>query len=143
MTGATNGPGGTPTPGNGINGNTFTNCLGNNLTGVAFCNPSVPNLNYTPGNTANGGQYLQGGEYGDSGRNILRSPGIENLDASVFKNFNFTERLNFQFRLESFNTLNHPQYGQPDSGVNDGTFGLISGARIPGRIVQIGGKIIF
>jgi len=143
VTGATNGPGGTPTPGNGINGNTFTNCLGNNLTGVAFCNPSVPNLNYTPGNTANGGQYLQGGEYGDSGRNILRSPGIENLDASVFKNFNFTERLNFQFRLESFNTLNHPQYGQPDSGVNDGTFGLISGARIPGRIVQIGGKIIF
>jgi Carboxypeptidase regulatory-like domain len=129
VTGATNG------------GN--TNCLGNNLSGVTFCNPSVPNLNYTPNNPANGAQFLQGGVFGDTGRNIIRAPGVENLDASVFKNFNFTERLNFQFRLESFNTLNHPQYGQPDAGINDGTFGVISSARIPGRIVQIGGKIIF
>jgi len=129
VTGATNG------------GN--TNCLGNNLSGVSFCNPSVPNLNYTPNNPANGAQFLQGGVFGDTGRNIIRAPGVENLDASVFKNFIFTERLNFQFRLESFNTLNHTQYGGPDGGVNDGTFGVISSARIPGRIVQIGGKIIF
>ena len=120
-----------------------TNCLGNNLTGVSFCNPSVPNPNYTPNNPANGPQYFQGGVYGDTGRNIIRSPGIENVDASLFKNFNFTERVDFQFRLESFNTLNRTQLGAPDAGVNDGTFGVISGARIPGRIVQLGGKIIF
>ncbi|WP_348640926.1 carboxypeptidase regulatory-like domain-containing protein [Granulicella arctica] len=129
VTGATNG------------GN--TNCLGNNLSGAAFCNPSVPNLNYTPNNSANGAQYLQGGQFGNTGRNIIRAPGIENLDSSLFKNFNFTERLNFQFRLESFNTLNKTQLGQPDPGINDGTFGVISTARIPGRIVQIGGKVIF
>ena len=129
VTGATNG------------GN--TNCLGNNLSGVSFCNPSVANTNYDPNNPANGAQFLQGGQFGNSGRNIIRNPGVENLDASVFKNFNFTERLDFQFRVESFNTLNRTQYGGADPGVNDGTFGVISSARIPGRIVQIGGKFIF
>jgi hypothetical protein len=119
------------------------NCLGNNLSGVSFCNPSVPNPNYDPNNPAKGAQFLQGGQFGNSGRNIIRNPGVENLDASVFKNFNFTERLNFQFRVESFNTLNRTQYGGADAGVNDSNFGVISSARIPGRIVQIGGKIIF
>lgn len=84
------------------------------------------------------------GLYGNSGRNILREPGVNNWDMSAFKNVGFFDRVTAQFRIESFNTFNHVILGGADSNVNDiNTFGTISGTRIPGRIVQLGGKIIF
>lgn len=43
----------------------------------------------------------------------VRGPGFNNLDASIFKKFPIHERTNLEFRLETFNTLNHPQFGQP------------------------------
>lgn len=66
------------------------------------------------------------GEFGNSGRNIIRSPGVNNFDLSLFKNFKLSERARLQFRLESFNALNHPQFGFPDVNVNSSTFGVIS-----------------
>ena len=83
------------------------------------------------------------GTYGNSGRNIIRGPGIENFDISAFRNVAIFDRLTAQFRVESFNTLNHVQYSNPDSQVNDANFGTIQGTRIPGRIVQLGAKLIF
>jgi hypothetical protein len=62
---------------------------------------------------------------------------------SAFKNVGFLDRFTAQFRVESFNTFNHLILGGADSNVNSGTFGKISGVRIPGRIVQLGAKIIF
>ena len=66
--------------------------------------------------------------------------------------FQFTERAGFQLRLETFNTFNHTQYGPDpnaaggqssvDGNVNSPTFGRVTSAR-PGRIVQLGGKIVF
>jgi hypothetical protein len=94
------------------------------------------------------------GVYGNTGRGILRSPGINNWDLGFFKNFNFSERLSLQLRFESFNTWNHPNYyvpltgpsagGQcnPDCGVTDVSFGALTIAA-PGRIIQLGGKFIF
>jgi hypothetical protein len=57
------------------------------------------------------------GTLGTTGRNILRGPGINNWDISLFKNFNVTERVKFQLRGETFNTFNHTQLG---GGTNDG-----------------------
>jgi hypothetical protein len=95
------------------------------------------------------------GTYGDSGRNILREPGINNWDVGLDKTFAFTERVHFQLRLETFNTFNHADYGIDPSqaGVNPGdsavgnsitgpAFGQVTHAR-PGRILQLGGKITF
>jgi len=98
--------------------------------------------------------------FGNSGRNILRMPGINNFDIGVLKSVNFTERTSLQLRLETFNTFNHPQFN-PDPSVPSfsggastvgnsvaptaaarATLGRITGAA-PGRIVQLGGKIIF
>ena len=84
------------------------------------------------------------GNYGNSGRNILREPGLNDWDMSVFRNIGIYDRLTAQIRLETFNTFNHTNLGMADSNVNDGThFGTINSARIPGRIVQLGAKIIF
>ena len=83
------------------------------------------------------------GFVGNSGRNILRAPGSENVDLSLVKNLKLYEHAKFQFRAESFNAFNHTNLGYPDFGIGDGTaFGTISGAAA-GRIIQLGGKIVF
>jgi len=43
----------------------------------------------------------------------VRGPGFYNLDASIFKSFKTGEGTSLQFRLETFNTLNHPQFANP------------------------------
>jgi hypothetical protein len=105
-------------------------------------------------NTAAFSQPLPG-QFGDSGRNILREPGINNWDIGVDKTFAFTERIHFQLRLETFNSFNHADYGLDpsqsgvspgqsavDNVITDPQFGKVTLAR-PGRIVQLGGKITF
>src|SRR5262249_33631757 len=44
----------------------------------------------------------------------LRQDGQNNLDASVIKKFDITERMYFQFRMEAFNLMNHPVFGAPN-----------------------------
>jgi hypothetical protein len=58
------------------------------------------------------------GAFGNIGRNIFRDSGFKNVDFSVFKSFNFTERVNAQFRLEVFNLFNHPIAANPYGGAN-------------------------
>jgi hypothetical protein len=82
------------------------------------------------------------GRFGSSGRNILRGPGVNNLDLAVFKNFSLVGRTKLQFRLESFNALNHTQFSSVDTSLTSQTFGVVDGAR-PGRINQLGLKVIF
>ncbi len=102
------------------------------------------------------------GTYGNSARNFLTQPGINNWDVGLAKTFKFTERVGFQFRVETFNTFNHTQYGidptaqasgGPGQSAVDGSlahfgpgtnnnFGKITSAR-PGRIIQFGGKVTF
>ena len=82
------------------------------------------------------------GYYGNSGRNAIRGPGINNFDIGVFKNFAATESFRVQFRWESFNALNHPQYNNPVSNLHSPTFGVITSAK-RGRINQFGLKFIW
>jgi hypothetical protein len=53
--------------------------------------------------------------FGNAGRDILIGPGALNLDFSLFRSFALPilgEAGQVQFRAESFNVLNHPQFGQ-------------------------------
>lgn len=85
------------------------------------------------------------GDFGDSSRNLLRGPGVENFDLSLFKNVAFRDRLFCQFRFESFNALNHPQFGIPNQSVNSATFGVISTVNSyhAARENQVGVRITF
>jgi hypothetical protein len=80
--------------------------------------------------------------YGNAGRNVLRAPGLFNLDLAALKNFRFTERISAQLRLESFNATNTPAFGAPNAQVGNALFGQISSAGTP-RDNQIGLKLIF
>jgi hypothetical protein len=51
--------------------------------------------------------------FGSTGRNLLRGPGVFNLDGSLFRNFQMTERFVLQFRAECFGVTNTPQFNNP------------------------------
>jgi hypothetical protein len=64
--------------------------------------------------------------FGNSGRDILRGPGLFNLDASVFRNFNLGERFRLQFRAEAFGLTNTPQFANPGTTFGSATYDLIT-----------------
>jgi len=84
------------------------------------------------------------GDWGNLAHNAIDGPGRDNWNLSVFKNFVFSEARGSQFelRLETFNTFNHPQISGMPTGLGDAQFGIPNGF-FPGRIVQLGGKITF
>lgn len=65
------------------------------------------------------------GTYGNTGRNILRGPGAFNIDASLLKNTRIG-RFDTEVRVEAFNVLNHPQFGQPNAQIGNPQAGVIS-----------------
>jgi hypothetical protein len=98
------------------------------------------------------------GTYGDTGRNFLRQPGINDFDMGFGKDVSLGERAKFELRVQTFNTFNHHQYNinvgglatggsgggsSIDNTVGDSTAGLITGTVAAPRILQLSGKITF
>ena len=84
------------------------------------------------------------GTFGNSGRNILKGPGINYSDAAVMKNWTMHERYKMQFRWEFFNAFNHANFGQPDANPSSGTYGRItSTGSVKPRVMQAGLKLTF
>lgn len=51
--------------------------------------------------------------FGNEGRNSLIGPSFKQLDFSVYKNTNITERLKLELRFEFYNLFNHPNFSNP------------------------------
>ena len=64
--------------------------------------------------------------FGTAGFNSLRGPGLTNPSISVARKFEFTERTGLEFRAEAFNFINTPQFNNPNSYINGGSFGYIT-----------------
>ena len=91
------------------------------------------------------------------GRNAFRGPGFLGGDMSLRKNFQLTERFNFQLGFDAYNFLNHANYGTPfpstvapffGSTVFTQTpptspYGAFAAAATDQRIAQIQGKLTF
>ncbi len=71
--------------------------------------------------------------FGNSGWDQLRGPGLINVDMSVYRGFQITERFGLQFRAESFNMSNTPHFGNPRSDISSSQPGLITGVQNTGR----------
>jgi outer membrane receptor protein involved in Fe transport len=92
---------------------------------------------------------------GNVGRNILRGPGLVNLDMSLFKNNSFrkiSETFNTQLRFEVFNILNRANFQLPiitndniltASGGMDPNGGVITSTVTTSRELQLALKIIW
>ncbi len=92
--------------------------------------------------------------FGNMGRNNLSGPGLGDLDLSLFRKFQITERIKGEFRAESLNVTNTPAFAAPNVTVGDVNFGKITGTlsglvanqSIGGtgpRSIQLGLKITF
>jgi hypothetical protein len=82
------------------------------------------------------------GALGSLGRNTERGPGVNNLDLALFKNVKLNDAVRLQFRLESFNVLNHTQFATVSTNLTAPNFGVVTSARAA-RINQLGLKILF
>ncbi|HEU0122729.1 MAG TPA: carboxypeptidase regulatory-like domain-containing protein [Bryobacteraceae bacterium] len=76
--------------------------------------------------------------------NGLRGHHINNLDASIFKQFAITEKFRLQFRAEAFNALNRVRFGNPNTTVTAGAnFGRVTTQSNDPRQMQFGLKLIW
>lgn len=75
------------------------------------------------------------GRFGNAGRNIMGSPGINNWDIGFSKQFPFAESKRLDFRTELFNAWNHAQFGAPNRFLGP-NLGRVSTARAP-RLIQM------
>jgi hypothetical protein len=63
--------------------------------------------------------------FGTAGRSIVRGPGQFNVDLSLIKLTRFG-KVESELRIEAFNLLNHPQFGQPNPQFGSAAFGTIT-----------------
>jgi hypothetical protein len=68
------------------------------------------------------------GKIGTLGRNTLVGPGSVSLDVNLIKRVRVTESKNLEFRIDTVNVLNHPNFGNPTTNINSTTFGRITTA---------------
>jgi carboxypeptidase family protein/TonB-dependent receptor-like protein len=76
--------------------------------------------------------------FGTARNSTERAPGYRQVDMSLFKDFHvWGEQHVLGFRADFFNIFNIASYGNPDNGVTDSSFGLISSVRSPSRQIQL------
>lgn len=88
---------------------------------------------------------LPKGIYGNTGRNILNGPSLNNTDFTLMKDLSVREPLRLQLRGEFFNAFNQAHFDPPNTMVSSGSFGRIlsTPAGLPGRVVQVALKFLW
>ena len=117
-------------------------------------NGNSGNYYFNPGNFSNArllnldniaqqdASQLPGYTYGTLPRNAFRGPGATNVDIAIAKKFRIRERATLELRGDAFNVFNHTQFGNPDTGISDLTFGQITTTADP-RILQVALHLMF
>lgn len=77
-----------------------------------------------------------GARFGSVGRNTLRGPGFFEADLSIFRTFTLGEGVNLHFRAEALNATNHANFANPQSDINNATFGFITSTYGPNQSRQ-------
>ena len=77
-----------------------------------------------------------GAAFGSVGRNSLRGPGFFEADLSIFRTFTVSEDVKLQFRAEALNATNHANFANPQSDINNATFGFVTSTYGPNQSRQ-------
>jgi outer membrane receptor protein involved in Fe transport len=90
--------------------------------------------------------------YGTLGRNAFRGPDRTNVNLTIGKVTDITERMKFEIRADFFNALNHPLFANPVTTITSGTFGQISSTGVitsgtagdqQPRVIQLSARFTF
>jgi hypothetical protein len=79
---------------------------------------------------------------GNSSRNPVRGPGLQDADLMLGKTFRVSERVSFEFRAEVFNVTNTAPLNDPNGSFGTPAFGTITTAGNP-RDFEFAGKVRF
>lgn len=82
------------------------------------------------------------GFFGTCGTGVIRGPGDNTWNWSLYKTFPITERLKLQFRAEAFNIWNHPSFVGVDTSLGSSTYGQVNSALDP-RILEFALRLDF
>jgi hypothetical protein len=83
------------------------------------------------------------GDFGTTGRNILRGPSQQNADISIIKHFPVTERTNLEFRSEFFNAFNITSFANPVNVLASANVGQVVSTTTGPRVIQFALKVAF
>jgi hypothetical protein len=72
-----------------------------------------------------------------------RQDGTNIVNASILKDFNISERIRIQYRFESYNTLNHTEFGAPNVTPSSTSLGVINSTVGLPRVLQQGLRVVF
>jgi hypothetical protein len=126
---------------------------GDGVRAVVLSNPVLPKGERTFNrffNTEAFGRPVRG-TFGNAPKDVIRGPGINNWDISLFKNFPLgTESRMLQLRAEAYNAWNHTQFSSVDTSARftpegrqaNTRFGALTAAH-PARQMQLSLRVIF
>jgi hypothetical protein len=83
------------------------------------------------------------GTFGNSGRNQLRLDGLSNVDMGVYKNTRVSEKVTVQFRWETYNLFNHPNFSGFVNTLTSSIFGTYTKTGTNPRAMQFAFKVLF
>jgi hypothetical protein len=110
-----------------------------------LANPSVKEFFNTAAFTVNApvnGVY----KFGTAARNSVTGPGTVDSDFALYKNFKIGERVDSQFRAETFNVFNHPIFAQPSgtsAELGAAAFGTLTATSTDNREIQVALRMSF
>ena len=108
-------------------------------------------------NGATNGCLTAQSDFGNVPPNSFYGPGYFDIDTQVTKTVKIRERMNLQIGAGAYNTLNHPNFGQPSGSATSASIGKITGtvsapvsiygsgqgAIVSGRVLVLTGKFNF
>jgi hypothetical protein len=80
--------------------------------------------------------------FGSVGRDTLFNPRRTNFDFGLFKRFTINERTGFDFRWETFDLFNHPEFNSVSAALGSSNFLHVTGAHLS-RKMQFGLRFYF
>ncbi len=82
------------------------------------------------------------GYLGNAQTGLIRGPGQEVFNTSLFKEFNLFDKGFIEFRAEAFNTFNHANPNNPNTTLGNASYGKITGTADP-RILEFALRLKF
>jgi hypothetical protein len=88
-------------------------------------------------------QTVPSGTFGNSGRNILRGPGLFNTDIAVQRRFAVNSQTAIELRWEVFNVFNATELGLPEANISNAAVATITRLAGDPRVMQFALRVVF